>query len=117
MTDAWPELGVLRITCDTTGESKVKDGTLVPATPPTVIVLDTVCSNEGAALPTIDVDEVQAEVNGAIADSTVDALKSTAPKFKPVTVTEDPPDNGTFRYKYESSAASNENKLTLQPAW
>ena len=101
------------------GESNVNVGMLVATTAPTVIVVvlvGTVCCPAGAALTTIDVDDVHAEVRDTIADSRVVEVNSYAPKLRPVTVTDEAPDIGTLRYKYDSCGASKENRLTLQPA-
>lgn len=59
-------------------------------------------------------DDHVVEEHDALSTDTVPE-KSEAPKLRPVTVTDDPPVNGTLIWPYEAEGASNEKPSTCVP--
>jgi hypothetical protein len=116
VTDATMLDGPLLGAEDMTGESNVIEGREVPTRVPTVTTPDfhsdwMVCSRHAT-----EVTEVHDAVWHGASKSVADTVKSYAPKSKPPTVMERPPESGAFTSGEEATAASKENSVCTVPA-
>jgi hypothetical protein len=99
VTDASPLNGAFSSIPDATATSNVNEACLVPGVAPTVIVTSVTSKLFDGDRHATDVPELQDDVKHISADSFTDAVSSPLPKFRPVTVTDAPPQSGVFRYE------------------
>jgi uncharacterized protein YodC (DUF2158 family) len=89
----------------------------VPTKADTIMPLDTADLVPGGVLQVTDVPLDQFEVTQAESPMSTVGVKSGAPKFKPVTVTDVPPDDGEFNCMlYEMTGASHVNDDVSSPS-
>jgi len=96
VTEASPVEGVLSWLSLKSGASKLKARSLVPVAEWTVIVKVSSCASNGLDRHITEVPVVHVAVLHDARAVTVDAVRSTPPKFRPSTVTEEPPEDGVF---------------------
>jgi len=113
--EAAPKVGTFSIEYDATAPSKVKMPSMEPVNAPMVRSEEPNVDRTDELLHKADVADVQ-EADEHVANASPDeAVKSTFPKERPVTVTSAPPLSGLFKRAAETIVLSKENARVFVP--